>query len=216
MSYKLLPVLKNPVKWLKGVKVRHSEKLPILENYDVKDLESNPYAQILSDFRFDVSRKSFPIGDMVQIIVDKKNDEYWLKPVLAKPTKGQNPARYVLNSEDYIEFLSLKQFLPMPFKYMVKSPSLASRTKILPRFTEEVKQMYVDKIKKLLENVISEEQRKFQGILLLPGDTTTLDWQEDQLIMTTGLVKANTYIGFNKNKELARLLILLANFEAHL
>lgn len=228
-KYKLLPALKNPVKFLKNVKTRHSSELYLKGYYNPVDLDTNPFVEQLKATRNDISKSNFPIGDMVQIVVMKEGDSYWLKPVLTKPVEGQNPAKYVINWDEYIEFHQRKKFLPVPLKYLARSPSLISKMKVSSDFIKEVEQMYVKRIKELLQEAETNDATEMdeKGILLCPLNTKlnpnsnsdsysvniSLAWQQGTLVITSDLVEKKIFIAYRANKELAYHLVRLSNFK---
>lgn len=222
-KYKLLPALKNPVKFLKNVKTRHSSDLYLDSYYDPIDLETNPFVEQLKATRNDISRSNFPIGDMIQVVVKKEGDSYWLKPVLTKPVEGQNPAKFVINWHEYIEFHQRKKFLPVPLKYLARSPSLIPKLKASPEFIVEVEQMYINRIKELLQEAETTDCNEFseKGIFMRPFDKEfdsnsneiNIEWQQGALVITSNLVQKKTFIAHRTNKELAYHLVRLSHFK---
>lgn len=217
-KYKLLPVLKNPVKTFKGVKIRHSEHQYLRDFYDPVELAANPFAQSLKSTRNDISRCNFPIGDMIQVVVAKDAEGYWLRPVLEKPVEGQNPAKFVLNSEMYIDFHRRKRFFPLPMKYMARSAALIPKIKVIPDFQEEVERLYTNRIKELLTNMNIEKESKTSeeatGIQVNSGANTSIDWSLGQCIITTDVIAKPKFISFKANPDLAQALVQLANFKS--
>lgn len=232
-KYKLLPALKNPVKFLNNVKTRHSSELYLSGYYKPVDLDSNPFVEQLKSTRNDICRSNFPIGDMIQIVVSKEDNTYWLKPVLTKPIEGQNPAKFVINDEKYIDFSQRKKFLPIPLKILARSPSLILKMKVSPEFIMEVEQMYIKRIKELLREaeIKEDNESKEKGMFLYPlsmdSNSTSnsnrssssrrteicMEWKQGNLIITSNLVEKKLFITYRTNKELAYHLVRLSNFK---
>lgn len=219
-KYKLLPLIKNPIKNLKGVKIGHSQEQYLRDWYDPAELAANPFAKSLVATRNDISRCNFPIGDMIQVVVEKNDEGYWLRPVLQKPKEGQNPAKYVLNSKEYIDFHTCKRFFPLPLKYMARSPSLIPKIKVIPDFQGMVERLYTSRIHELLKKATIEQKSKFTGngggVIVKPGAQESIDWSLCQCAITTNMIEKPMYISFKANQDLAHALVQFVNFKNRL
>ncbi|QBM86083.1 hypothetical protein METSCH_A07180 [Metschnikowia aff. pulcherrima] len=217
-SYLQHPLLKNPVKWLRGVPKRHECDLQLQGYYDTKSLDSNPFAASLQDTRFDVSKIRFPIGNTVQIVVNKIHDltTYRLTPVLEKPRYGQNPASYVINNKYYIDFLARKRFMPIPLKYRHRSSSMIGSIKSSSDFSSEIQTLYKEKIIQLIDQLPASETRtisKNSKILLKPGEVGHIDWSPNSIrAIQTPLVHEEVSICSNEDQYLVSLFLKLTAF----
>lgn len=221
-SYKLLPALKNPIKFLKNVTTRHSTGLYLRGYYDGEKLQTNPFAEQLRLTRNDLSRSNFPIGNMIQVVVHSDDHGHWLIPVLEKPLGGQNPAKYVINWRTYIDFHMRKRFFPLPQKYLARSPSMISKVKVSPNFTEEVELLYKNRIKELLVGCENSEVNKDNqdGFFLEPNSSvssdrgTCLKWESQTPIIETDLVERRMFFPYKDHAELAYFSVLLCNYKS--
>lgn len=211
MSSSTMCLLQNPLRWLRGVRIGHSEHL-YLHHYDLAELAANPFANLLIATRNDISRRSCPIGDTIQVVVAKDGNRRWLKPVLEKPRHGQNPAKFVLNSRLYIKFHLRKRFFPVPLKFLAHSPAVVPQIKVLPEFENEVEKLYVDRIRELLAAAVVDHTSD-NVLHLRPGLKNSVLWSKDKCVVTTNLVATPMTISYRANPELARILISLANFD---
>lgn len=212
-SYLRHPLLKNPVKWLRGVKKRHNAELAV-ETPLTQRLQSDPFAASLTSTRRDVSYNLFPIGNMIQVIVGDKNEKghYPLQPVIEKPSKGQHPASYVINYKKYLEILEMRRFLPTPMKYRMRG-SIEHAIKKPENFIGEVEELYRGRITELLSSRSgAAENNRELGFLLTPGERkASVSWSELGPVIATDLVAEETFVAFEES-ELAMLLWKLVAF----
>lgn len=212
--YKLLPALKDPIKFLKNVPAKHASELYLSNYYSPKDLAANPFAHELKSTRSDVSRIRFPIGNMIQVIVENEEGSLWLNPVLQKPVEGQNPAKYVINSKRYLEFQLRRNFKPIPLQYLARSPMLVPKIDVQPDFIRKAEKMYTERIKALLLSTATNgsNDRNEMGLLLRPGTSTRMKWRDGVLEITTELIEKEAFAAYRTNPELVHIFVLLANF----
>lgn len=207
------PLLRNPAKWLRGAKKRHSEGCYINGYYDVKTLQANPFARASAATRQDVSHKRFPIGNMIQMVVKKQEEKYSIVPVLEKPKKGLNPASYVLNNELYIQFLKLKHFKPIPLKYRHRSLSIP--VSISDRFVDEVAELYTEQIRLLLPEARDVNSTDVDGIYVVPSLDTSVLWRGKAPVfpLHTELLNEEIFLPFESNEKLCSAIIALWQYK---
>lgn len=218
-SSSLHPVLRNPLKYLKRTPKAHAPDLYIKGSYDSQSLSTNPFAAMLLDTRMDVSRTRFPLGSSIQTIVEKSGESHQLKPVLVKPTQGQNPASYVANSGPYIRFLEKKFFFPLPMKYRLRGlASFVARIKCPPDFGGLVRELYTQEIGRLLPLAVTTPITKVKPLdqgLVLRKDSDGMRWVDGRLVVTSTLAPEDeVFLPFGPNRDLTLMLIKLAEFSA--
>lgn len=208
-AYLRHPLLQNPAKHLRGVKKRHAPQLALTEYYDTASLESDPFAAALTATRKEWSVPTrFPLGNMVQVVVDRQSSPKALSlvPVLAKPTEGQNPASYVLNSRKQLEFAQKKHFYPLPQKYWAHYRG----ARVPPDdFVGQIERLYREEFGHLIKNVSLAEG---PGITLVPGDKETLTWDNGEPVFASGMVTERTFVPYEKNEKLTSIIWKLASF----
>lgn len=208
MSRLLHPLIRNPVKWLKGVTKRHSQKFYQEDFYDSSSLSSNPFAQILQSTRKDVSGYRFPLGNMIQVVVEKNrsNKKYELVPVLEKPEKGQNPASYLINDKAYLQLLSQKQIRPVPLKYRQRSTAILGQLSMSDQFVEKVDEMYQEEIEKYFQHenqidhsILPHENQidKTPSITLRPETDAIIGWDKNTPVVLSDAVTKDTSVPYN-------------------
>ncbi|OBA23962.1 hypothetical protein METBIDRAFT_36893 [Metschnikowia bicuspidata var. bicuspidata NRRL YB-4993] len=214
-TYLQHPFFKNPVKWLRGVKKRHSPQLCLDGFYDTTSLNVNPFAKSLLETRLDVSRTRFPLENMVQIIVSEseKHGAYELVPVLQKPTCGQNPASYVINNKSYIKFLSRKRFAPIPLKYKHKSSSVIGAIKPPQDLATDIDSLYRSKIKKMIdelpENISVSSKDPEREILIRPAASDCIIWDDSLPVIYSSLAAKEIVLAYAEQHEVISLLLKL-------
>lgn len=198
MSRPLHPLIRNPVKWLKGVTKRHSQNLYRDDFYDSSSLSSNPFAQLLQSTRKDVSGYRFPLGNMIQVVVQKdESGKYELAPVLKKPEKGQNPASYLINNKAYLQLLNQKHVRPVPLKYRQHSTVILGQMGISDSFVEKVDEMYRDGIEDEIKKYQDSPIDKSQGITLRPNTNDIIAWDKETPIVQSDAVTEDTTVPYS-------------------
>lgn len=196
MSRLLHPLIRNPVKWLKGVTKRHSQEFYREDFYDSSSLSSNPFAQILQSTRKDVSGYRFPLGNMIQVVVEKNSSKkYELVPVLEKPEKGQHPASYLINDKAYLQLLSQKQIRPVPLKYRQRSTAILGQLSMSDQFAEKVDEMYQEEIEKYFQH--ENQIDKTQTITLRPETDAIIGWDKNTPVVQSDAVTKDTSVSYN-------------------
>lgn len=201
MSRPLHPLIRNPVRWLKGVTKRHSESLYRNDFYDSSSIDANPFAQLLQSTRKDVSGYRFPIGNMIQVVVKKKEDNrYELAPVIEKPTKGQSPASYLINNKAYLQLLNHKQVRPVPLKYRQRSTAILSQLSLSDEFVDRVDEMYREEVEKSKwDQCFNDNNESVPGIILRPADSDNgITWDKSTPIVTSEAVSQDTCVAYNQ------------------
>lgn len=217
-SYLRHPLLRNPLKWLRGVSKRHTTDLYLDNFYDTRNLGKNPFLVSLLDTRLDMSRTRFPIGNMVQTVVagSPKTKSYEVIPVLEKPHKGQNPGVYVINNKEYINFLSRKRFSPIPLKYKHKSSSIIGAIKTPQDFSAEIEELYKNGIVQLLKELPKsdiEGNKDCEVVCLKPGNLESIVWEPNSSpIIYSSLVQKETILSYTEHSDLILLFLKFSAF----
>lgn len=213
------PLLRNPAKWLVGVEKGYSAQLYLSKFYNPQILAANPFALALTSTRKDVSNARFPLGNMTQIVVQKKGpSDYQLVPVLEKPTQGQNPASYVLANADYIEFVSKRHFKPVPLKYRHRSPAIANSITVVEDFVGEVDRMLLERIQaflgKLEENDVLDPGIVLQlGIHLEPSPSTRGWWDNGVYCISGPFCRKRITVPYIGHEQLCSVLTKYVRFK---
>lgn len=214
------PLLRNPAKWLRGVEKGHSSSLYQETFYDPQLLAANPFARALVSTRKDVSGTRFPLGNMTQVVVQKEGDlDYILVPVLEKPTKGQNPASYVVTNQAYLEFVSQRHFKPIPLKYRHRSPAIANSIKVAENFVQRVDSMLLERIQNLLEDQHRQPghsqpgRSDRSGIMVSPSPTISGWWEDGTYNISGPFFTTNSYVSYVDHKQLCDTLTKYVRFK---
>lgn len=216
------PILRNPAKWLQGVEKGHSSHLYLSKFYDPQLLAANPFANALVSTRKDVSNVRFPLGNMTQIVVQKQGElDYQLVPVLEKPTKGQNPASYVLANHAYIDFISKRHFKPIPLKYRHRSPIMANSIKTPENFSLLVDSMLLERIQTLLgqvetsESSVSESNPShLSGIMIAPSSTTSGWWENGTYHVVGPFCSKKAFVPYIGHEQLCGTLCKYVRYKS--
>lgn len=201
-------LLLNPVRWLRGAKKRHSEELYDPTAYNPQDLYANPFARALDATRMDILGKRFPIGNMLQTIVEKKNSKYEIVPVLEKPVLGANPASYVLNRGSYITFAQKRVFMPIPAKRRQRDKKLMGITRVVDDFVGVYRGLLEEAIRPLLEQRV---EATGTGMNVLPG-RGPIQWKGKTPQVHSSLLEEEVFLLYKENQTLCRLLLKHAQF----
>lgn len=198
-------LLRNPVKWLTRTRKRHAAELYDKNAYDTEKLANNPFAAALSDTRLDARGKRFPLGNMVQMVVEKDEGRYLLKPVLKKPELGHNPASYILNRGPYIKLSMGQRASLVPMKQRAAKMIGLIQIPDLPSLVSDLYKI----------NLIPEGS---PDIVLVPASekSPSASWvslSNNKLHLYTNNVSKRTNFAFtNDTKDTALLLLKLAQF----
>ena len=180
------PLLSNPVKWLRNNKY-HSPEFYTKSYYDTNSINSNPFAQALTETRMDGSRIRYPKGQMVQIVVDSyresssigttessEDKNYFLMPLINKPEENSPlfPSHYILKNRHYIDYIvktnQWRRYVPQKFRFK-NDKVLGAKVNVLPDIAKTIPHIYE------------------QNILKLISETRTTDYTKD-LVQENGLV----------------------------
>lgn len=205
------PLLANPVRWLRGAQKRHSASLYDTSAYDTTTLASSPFAQALLATRQDILGKRFPIGNMIQMIVERKgHNNYEIVPVLEKPTKGTHPGSYVMNRALYIDFAQKRMFLPVPLKRRQRDLNIMNITKVVAKFNDVHREQLEGRIQLLMEN---RKKGTGPGLWAVPksGETWLL-WDGSIPQLHTSTVKEPVFLPYKENTALCLLVLKHARF----
>lgn len=204
------PLLQNPVRWLRGAKKRHSAELYDSSAYRKEELACNPFAAILASTRLDILGKRFPIGNMIQMVVEQRDDGRKIVPVLEKPKLGTHPASYVMNRASYIDFAQKRQFLPVPLKIRQREKRLLAEIKVVEGFNGVHDELLRSEIGKLLNEKKTNEG---PGMWIVPGESCSwIEWEEKAPKIHHPLVKDTEFMSYEGNQRLCLLLLKHARF----
>lgn len=201
-------LLLNPVKWLRGARKRHAADLYDASAYNPQTLQSNPFARALDATRMDILGKRFPLGNMIQTIVEQRGGKYEIVPVLEKPVLGVNPASYVLNRASYIAFAQKRVFLPIPSKRRQRDKKLLGQTRVIEDFIGVYRRLLEEAIRPLLDSV---EGGDGPGMTVLPGNGPT-KWENGTPHMYSPLFDKEVHLPYEENQQLCQLLLKHAQF----
>lgn len=240
MLNKLLrhPILRNPAVWLEGPKY-HSPELLSKSFYDSELLKKNPFALSMLSTRMDGSRKRFPKGQMIQLVVDTDNAEishniksfdrtYYLVPALEEPDKRKNlfTSFYIINNRTYVEYClggnKWRRFVPQKFRYSNHS-RLESRLKVLPNMADVIESGLRARISLYLECTVFDEttEPKEQTILLICGNISEPLWsmRDGQIIVNMNRIyhdfpnqSKSTLVAYSKHYQFIQDLFFLIDF----
>lgn len=174
------PLLSNPVKWLRNNKY-HSSEFYTKSYYDTISINSNPFAQALTETRMDGSRIRYPKGQMVQIVVDgyqesssidtaesSEDKNYFLMPLINKPEQNSVlfPSHYILKNQHYIDYIvktnQWRRYVPQKFRFK-NDKVLGAKVNILPDITKTIPHIYEQNILKLMLETTTTEYNKGQA-----------------------------------------------------
>lgn len=172
------PLLSNPIKWLKNNKY-HSSEFYLTSYYDANSINSNPFAQALTETKMDGSRIRYPKGHMVQLVVDENSEltsiesaqsseskNYFLMPLINKTEQNSAlyPSHYILKNQHYIDYIvktnQWRKYVPQKFRFK-NDKSLGNKVNILPDIAKIIPHIYEQNIIKLMSERKNLEPSKF-------------------------------------------------------
>lgn len=171
------PLLSNPIKWLKNNKY-HSDEFYSTSYYDTDSINSNPFAQALTDTKMDGSRIRYPKGQMVQLVVDEYSEvtsidaarlseskKYFLVPLINKPEQNSvlYPSHYILKNQHYIDYIvktnQWRKYVPQKFRFK-NDKALGAKVNILPDIAKIIPHVYEQNIIRLMSETRNLEPYK--------------------------------------------------------
>lgn len=234
------PVLNNPVRWL-GLNNFHSSELKLRDYYDVGSLENNPLATFLIDTKMDGTKKRFPKGQMIRLILDSNpgispalnstQKNHYLVPCLeeSRIPRVLSPSHYILNNKKYIEYIvktkQWKRFVPLKFTFK-NGNTFESKIELLPNFEEIIESTLKSNVKHLLNSRLYKEIKEHDRGLSSNGlivdsksSKKLIEISNSRLVISIGCLGINgrkdpfkLFVPYLGNNTLCTNLIKLAFF----
>lgn len=203
------PLLSNPVKWLRNKKY-HSPEFYTKSYYDTNSINSNPFAQALTETRMDGSRIRYPKGQMVQIVVDSyqesdsigpaessEDKNYFLMPLINKPEQNSAlfPSHYILKNQHYIDYIvktnQWRRYVPQKFRFK-NDKVLGAKVNVLPDITKTIPYIYERNILRLMPETRTTAYNKGQV-------------RENGLVLTFSATSNEPAISFDNNLPIVNM-----------
>lgn len=216
------PVLNNPVRWL-GLNNFHSSKLKLKDYYNVDSLKCNPLAQFLTDTKMDGTKKRFPKGQMIRLVVDSNpgisptlnstQKKHYLVPVFEEPKTPRvlAPSHYILNNKKYIEYIvktkQWRRFVPLKFTFR-NGLTFESKIELLPNFEETIESTLKDNIKHLLNFRLYKEMKECDRSLSSEGLIVDSKSSKKQIEISNSLLVISIgCLGIKSPKDQFRIFV---------
>ncbi|KAI3403742.1 hypothetical protein KGF56_003467 [Candida oxycetoniae] len=216
------PLLKNPSRWLFGIPRKHSHKFIETQNYDRRALDTNAFAQALTQTYANSRTTVLPLGCGINLTVDKSDDGCILSPIVGRDV-GDVPHRLIVNNKQLIEYLKDKPKLTYHFKPLRMETlglSLQMKSQLAPDITDMIENSYKEKIDSLFKEVsekLPEIPTGNDGILLTTTTSKSLSqWGDGYMKIDKSIfgLKKDKYIEFANHPELSQLIIAYIDFNS--
>lgn len=146
---------------------------------------------------------------IVKTTEGEDKERYLIRPVLHKPSDGQNPASYIIDNKSYINFLMSGRFRPVPMKYHHRSLGVALQISISKTFADDVELLLRTSFTTSLTRYEPKDISEGNGILLKPSPSFKWVWSRQMPVIYTDLVENDTFLDYAKDTEMCSIIVKL-------